>query len=105
MITTAVETRYRAVVMIGAGLPRGVAAVIGGANPVHFAPHIRGPKLIVQGRYDEDIHVASEAEPLFTLLSEPKRFVVFEGGHVPTTDVMLTAAGPWLNEVMGPVVR
>jgi hypothetical protein len=42
------------------------------ANPINFA-YIRAPKLILQGRYDEDTHLRTATEPFFALLSEPKR--------------------------------
>ena len=43
-------------------------AIIAAANPINFAPHIRAPKLMVQGRYDEDTPLRTAAEPLFKLL-------------------------------------
>ena len=54
MILAAIETRYRAVVIMGAGLPITYMPFIAHVNPINFASHIRAPKLIVQGRYDEN---------------------------------------------------
>jgi dienelactone hydrolase len=105
LILTAVEDRYRAITMVGAGLPREWVEIVAEANPIHFAPHIRAPKLLVQGRYDEDTHLRTAAEPLFKLWPEPKRLVVYEGGHVPTNEVLMNATRDWLDEVMGPVRR
>ena len=84
LILAALETRYRALVFIGAGLPGSYRAINAAANPINFAPHIRAPKLIVQGRYDEDTPLRTATEPFFKLLSEPKRLTLYDGGHVPS---------------------
>ncbi len=75
------------------------------ADSVHFTPHIRAPKLIVQGTYDEDTPLKTAAEPLFRLLSEPKELHTYEGGHVPPIDVLLKATVPWLDKTLGTVGR
>ncbi|HUR22106.1 MAG TPA: hypothetical protein VMZ90_14920 [Vicinamibacterales bacterium] len=74
-------------------------------TPERFAPHIRAPKLIVQGRYDEDTPVKTQTEPLFKVLSEPKELVISEGGHVAPTELVVTKVGGWLDKILGPVRR
>lgn len=44
MVLAAVEPRYTAVVMIGAGLPASYQRYVPDANPIDFVSHIRGPK-------------------------------------------------------------
>jgi formylglycine-generating enzyme required for sulfatase activity len=105
LILAAVETRYRAVVLLGSGLSNEYRSWIPEANPVNFAAHIRAPKLLVQGRYDEDTPLKTAAEPLFRLMPEPKRLVVFEGVHMPPVELTLRTIGPWLDEMLGPVRR
>ena len=105
LILAAIEPRYRAVVMIGAGLPSTVSALFAAANPSLFAPHILMPKLLVQGRYDEDTSLRTASDPLLKLLVEPKRRVLFEGGHVAPIEVNMSVTIPWLDETMGRVVR
>lgn len=105
LIVSAIEPRYRAVVFFGAGLPASYRSIIREANPIYFASHIRGPKLIVQGRFDEDTPLRTAAEPLFKLLAEPKRLFVYDGGHVPTMEISVSAVQPWLDEHLGPVRR
>ncbi len=105
LILAAVETRSRAVVMLGAGLPGGYAPYVADANPINFASHIRAPKLIVQGRHDEDTPLRTAAEPLFKLLPDPKRLFLYDGGHVPPSEVVMAATAGWLDEVLGPVRR
>jgi hypothetical protein len=105
LVVGAIESRYRAVVMFGAGLPASYRAIVREANPIYFASHIRGPKLIVQGRFDEDTPLRTAAEPLFKLLAEPKRLFLYDGGHVPTVETSVSAVQPWLDEQLGPVRR
>jgi serine/threonine protein kinase/formylglycine-generating enzyme required for sulfatase activity len=105
LILGALETRYRAFVFIGAGLPAAYRAISATANPINFAAHIRVPKLIIQGRYDEDTPVRTATEPLFRLLSEPKRLTLYDGGHVPSVEVLMSSTGAWLEEHLGRVVR
>lgn len=73
---------YAAVVLQGAGLGQGDRTTLPEANPINFAPHIDARKLMLHGRYDEDTPFKTQAEPLFKLLREPKRLVMFEGSHV-----------------------
>lgn len=105
LILAAIETRYRAVVLSGSGMPVEYTRVIAQANPVNFASHIRAPKLMVQGRYDEDSPLRTAAEPLFKLLAEPKQLYLYDGGHVPPLETMMRATSAWLDEMMGRVVR
>jgi pimeloyl-ACP methyl ester carboxylesterase len=83
-----------------ATLPR-----IADAMPSNFAPHIRAPKLIVQGRYDEDTPVKTQTEPLFKILSEPKEIEIYDVGHVAPTELVVTRVGGWLDKILGPVRR
>jgi len=103
LILAAVENRYRSIIMVGAGVRTSYAQWIPEANPINFAPHIRAPKLIVQGRYDENISLKTECEPLYKVLPEPKRMVLYDGGHVPPYEFFVTTMNGWLGESLGPV--
>ncbi len=103
LILAAVENRYRGVVLIGVGLGRRGSPIEPSADSANFAPHILAPKLIVQGLYDEDTALRTAAEPLIKLLSEPKEVFTYEGGHVPSMDVLLKVTFPWLDKTFGPV--
>ena len=106
LILAAVEDRYRSVFFLGVGYRKQYVPWIAEANPINFAPHIRAPKLVMHGRYDENLSLKIEAEPLFKVLSEPKRVVIFEGGHIPTPyESVITTLNGWLNETLGPVKR
>jgi hypothetical protein len=60
---------------------------------------------MLNGRYDEADPLKTEAEPLYKLLRQPKRLIVFEGGHIPGPQIFLPAMNAWLDETMGPVRR
>jgi formylglycine-generating enzyme required for sulfatase activity len=83
LVHMAVERRYRSFLLLSAGIAKEQAEGIAEANPVHFAPYIRGPKLMIQGRFDESGLLKTMAEPLFELLAEPKRLKILETGHFP----------------------
>lgn len=104
LILGALETRYRTLILVGAGLPANYRSINATANPINFAPYIRVPKLMLQGRYDEDSPLRTAAEPLLKLLTEPKRLTLFDGGHVPSVEVSMSAISGWLEEQMGRVV-
>jgi hypothetical protein len=105
LILGAVETRYRAFVFVGAGLSPADRGISAAANPINFAPHIRAPKLIVQGRYDEDTPARTQSGPLFKLLPEPKWMTLYDGGHVPSIEVIMNATSAWLEKQLGRVSR
>lgn len=45
----------------------------------------------------------SQTEPLFRLLREPKRLIVFEGGHSPSREMWVREIQKWLDETLGKV--
>lgn len=105
LVLAAVESRYRAVVLIGSGMPVSIRDVFADANPMYFAGHIKPPKLMFHGLYDEDTPLKTAGMPLFDLLPEPKQMTRFEGGHVPTPDLIFKNIHPYLDATLGPVRR
>jgi serine/threonine protein kinase/formylglycine-generating enzyme required for sulfatase activity/predicted esterase len=105
LILAAVENRYASVFLLGSGVRKPYAQWIAEANIINFAPHIRAPKLMVHGRYDESLSLKTEAEPLYKLLRGPKRIVLYDGGHIPPFEFLVTTMNSWLDETLGPVKR
>jgi len=105
LIAPAIETRYRTVVLWGCGPDKSDQQSIPEANPINFAPHIRGPKLMIQGRYDESAPLKIAAEPIYKLLREPKKLSIFVGGHRPPHEFLVPMVNGWLDEKLGPVRR
>ncbi|ARA94366.1 hypothetical protein AWN76_015220 [Rhodothermaceae bacterium RA] len=105
LLQPALEPRYRAILLTGAGLHPGDTLKVPEANPVHFLPRYAAPTLVLHGRYDEMDHLEVHVRPLMALLPEPKRLVVVESGHVPPADLRVPVIEAWLAETLGPVRR
>lgn len=103
LIFASVENRYRAVVFIAVGFSPELENSIAEANEINFAPHVKAPKLMLNGRYDEQFSWKTEAEPLFKLLSEPKHLELYDGGHTPPPEIAVPSVGKWLNQTLGEV--
>ena len=103
MILCAVDHRCRSVLFVGSGVRSREVTDVPAANRINFLPHIGGQKLMLQGRYDESSPYASDFEPLYHLLREPKREVIYEGPHDPPQDVYLRESQKWFDETMGKV--
>jgi serine/threonine protein kinase/formylglycine-generating enzyme required for sulfatase activity len=98
-----VETRYAAIILMGCGYP--YSGLIPETDAVNFLPRAKPPKLWIHGRYDEIIPLKTAAEPLYKLLSEPKRMSLHDGGHIPQLEVSVPLINGWLDETLGPVKR
>ncbi len=101
VVLAGVEHRYRSVLIMGSGIWPSEVTDIAAANRIHFAPRIKGPILMVQGRYDESAPLESMARPLFNLMREPKRLEIYEGSHMPTQAVQIPIINKWLDETLG----
>ena len=100
----AVDDRYRAVVFIGGGIDERVKPTLPEADNVNFAPYIDVPKLLLNGRNDEEHPWYSRALPLWSLLHEPKELVLADGaGHVPPAEVRIPAINDFLDRTLGRV--
>ncbi len=105
LIYAAVESRFRAVVLVAGGLPKGDARWLAEVSPANFAPHISAPVLMLNGRYDEVNPLRTRIEPLFKLLREPKKMVLYDSGHSPPFEIAVPVINAWLDETLGPVRR
>jgi hypothetical protein len=99
-----VDDRYRAVVYIGGGIDERVKPNLPEADNVNFAPYVRVPKLLINGRSDEEHPWLTRGLPLWNLLSEPKELVLVEGGgHLPPLEDRIPALTGFLDRTLGPV--
>ncbi|HET7435416.1 MAG TPA: bifunctional serine/threonine-protein kinase/formylglycine-generating enzyme family protein [Thermoanaerobaculia bacterium] len=101
LVLTAIDHRYAAVFLLGAGVSAGDNTVHPAARRPNFAPHITAQKAMLHGRYDESQPLRTNAEPLFRILREPKKLIVYEGGHIAPPEVAVPAANAFFNEVLG----
>ncbi len=109
VITVALEPRFRTAVLLDGGLPLRVG-LDPERDPFNFAPRIRVPTLMVNGRYDFTYPVETSQKPLFRLLGAPehqKRHVLFDSAHdviLFRTDLIREVL-TWLDQYLGPVKR
>lgn len=99
--------------------PRIGAAVLaaGGLSPeaklpeieeLHFAPRVRIPVLMLNGRYDLSYLAETDQAALFHFLGTPpaqKRFRLFDIGHVPQQRLEMRETLDWFDRYLGPVSR
>ncbi|MEO6238090.1 MAG: protein kinase [Vicinamibacterales bacterium] len=105
VIFTAIEPRFKASVLSGGGMSETRRPVE--IDPITFAPRVRVPTLMVNGRFDFSNPVETMQRPLFDLLGTPpadKRHEVLEGGHIPVRmhDVIRVILD-WYDRYLGPV--
>jgi dienelactone hydrolase len=103
-ILLALEPRIRAAVLMGGGLE--FQKTLPEVDPFNFAPRMRQPTLLLNGRFDFFFPVESSQAPFFRLLGAPpaeKKYVLFDTGHVPPNDLMMKEILDWLDRYLGPV--
>jgi len=61
----AVDPRFRAVVLLGAGIDERIQPTLPEAANFNFAPYIRAPKLVINGRQDEEHPWQTRGKPLW----------------------------------------
>ena len=102
-IPLALEPRIKAAVVASGGLRFNWPAEI---QPANFAPLVKTPVLMVNGRNDFQAPIAAQ-QRLFELLGTPpehKKHVVLEGGHVPNDfRGLVREALDWYDKYLGPV--
>jgi dipeptidyl aminopeptidase/acylaminoacyl peptidase len=99
----AVEDRLRTLVLVAGGLAEGLPPEVDALN---FAPHVRVPVLMINGRYDFSGPYETNQRPLFRLLGSPekdKKHVVLDSGHVPPWPDVVRETLDWLDHYLGPV--
>ena len=96
--------RLKALVMVAAGLPSGLPPH---RDAVNYAPRVKIPVLMINGRYDAPLPLETAIEPLFRLFGAPeadKKLVLYDSGHVPQPTLLwIKEALDWLDRYLGPV--
>jgi len=103
-VMPAVEDRIKVCVLIvpGFNLQKSLPEV----DELNFAPRVKVPVLMLNGRFDFFYPVGSSQEPMFRLLGAPdqdKRRVVYETGHNIPRDELIKETLDWLDRYLGPV--
>ncbi|HEV2444634.1 MAG TPA: hypothetical protein VGS58_01875, partial [Candidatus Sulfopaludibacter sp.] len=106
VIALALDPRVRAAALAEAGLSsRKTAPEI---DQLNFAPRVRIPVLMLNGRYDFVHPVDTEQLPLFRLFGSPpseKRHVLFDTGHMGRTQQYIKETLDWFDRYLGSVVK
>jgi tRNA A-37 threonylcarbamoyl transferase component Bud32/dienelactone hydrolase len=104
LVFAGVDPRFKAVVLIGAGIDERVQPTLPEAANFNFIPRITVPKLMVNGRQDEEHPWNTRALPLWNLLREPKELKLFDGvGHRPPVELRAPAINEFLDRTLGAV--
>ena len=104
LVFAGVDDRWRALVLVGAGIDERVQPTLPEAANYNFASHLRQPKLMVNGRQDEEHPWATRAKPLWDLLPQPKELLLIDGaGHHPPLEMRAQPINAFLDKVLGPV--
>ena len=101
----ALEPRLRAAVLAAAGLSPGRVAPE--LDRLNFAPRVRQPVLLLNGRDDFLFPLETSQRPLLALLGTPaadKKLVLLDGGHIlPRSKDLVREALDWFDKYLGPV--
>jgi formylglycine-generating enzyme required for sulfatase activity/tRNA A-37 threonylcarbamoyl transferase component Bud32/dienelactone hydrolase len=103
-ILPAIESRIKVAVLLGGGFEFGKK--MPEVDELNFAPRVKVPTLLVDGRYDEFFPLETSQNVMFRFLGTPekdKRHAVLEGGHIPSYDQMVKEILDWLDRYQGPV--
>jgi eukaryotic-like serine/threonine-protein kinase len=103
---TAIEDRFAASVLVSGGLASNPG--MPDVSQVNFAPRVRTPTLMINGRHDFLFRPEVHQEPLFQLLGTPepdKALRMLEAGHVPDQRDVIRETNAWLDRYLGPVRR
>lgn len=100
----ALEPRIKAAVLLSGGSFEKVSPEV---DPWNFAPRVKIPVLMLNGRDDYLFPVESSQKPLFRLLGTPenhKRHVLYEGAHgIYSELIVVKDMLDWLDRYLGPV--
>ncbi len=103
-ILPALEPRIKTVLLVGGGFE--FQKTLPEVDPINFAPRVKQPALMINGRYDNFFPVDELQEPMFRALGAPsqdKRHVIFDSGHVPPNELLIKETLDWLDRYLGPV--
>lgn len=102
VVFTAIEPRFRVSVLLSGGMTQ---SRLPEYDLLNFAPRVKVPTLMVNGRGDFAFPLETAQRPLFGLLgAEHKHHALFEGGHIPLLlHSMIKEILDWLDRHLGPV--
>lgn len=99
---TALEPRFEASVLLAGGLDR--ARFAPEIDQLNFAPRVRVPTLMLNGREDFRFPYEESQVPMFRLLgAAEKSHVLIKSGHLPPRIDIIRPILEWFDKYLGPV--
>jgi predicted esterase len=106
-VLAAAEPRIKTLILLSGGLPLDMYPPE--VDTINFAPRVKRPVLMINGRYDFTFPYEASQLPLFRLLGIPekdKRHMVYEAGHdvfsIKSAEIVGEMLG-WLDKYLGRV--
>jgi formylglycine-generating enzyme required for sulfatase activity/dienelactone hydrolase len=103
-IALAIEPRFKAAVLWSGGFSS--VARLPEADQINFAPRVRTPVLMMNGRDDFTYPVKASQEPMFSWLGTPhqdKRHLLHAGGHICPFEGNIKDTLDWLDRYLGAI--
>jgi pimeloyl-ACP methyl ester carboxylesterase len=103
-VMLALENRFRTAVLVGGGFSQ--RNQFPEIREISFAPRVKIPTLMINGRYDFIFPVETSQQPMFRWLGTPerdKRYLLFDSGHVPPRNDIIRETLNWLDQYLGPI--
>ena len=103
-IVPAVEPRIKVCVLALGGLD--FAKTLPEVDQINFAPRVKQPVLMLNGRYDFFFPMQASQEPLYQLLGsgkDQKKHLVYDTGHTIPKNELIKEILNWLDQYLGPV--
>ena len=100
----ALEDRIKVVAVESAGFSP--VRTLPEADQINFAPRVKQPVLMLNGRYDYYYPLLSCQEPMFKLLGSPpgqKRLILYDAGHDLPGPAVVKETLDWFDLYLGPV--
>jgi len=101
-IFVAVESRIKVAVLVSGGFL--LAKKMPEVDELNFAPRVKVPTLMVNGRYDSFFPLETSQNVMFRFLGtleKEKRHAVLDGGHIPAHDQTVREILNWLDKYQG----
>jgi dienelactone hydrolase len=102
-LVLAFEQRTKAAILWSGGFPTSARPTE--VDPINFAPRVRAPVLMLNGRDDFSFPIETSQEPMFRWLGsspEHKRRELYPGGHIFPFSRMIKDSLDWLDKYLGP---
>jgi dienelactone hydrolase len=105
LLVSAVEGRIKANVLAAGGFS-GTQRPQADADPFNYAPRVKTPTLVLNGRDDYIFPVETSQKPFFNAIGtapEHKRHVLYDWGHAINLYQAHPDIAEWLDRYLGPV--